>query len=766
MSIAKGFVASRRSVLLGSTVLVASSALPDTASAQDNEFEVAQEFSPSTSVDYRRHNARIIRRNNAANQPGITDIFVSPGRDTHFSKALRRVHAQLDDHNWGLAEQEAFDAMNGALDDAYRNALRHPAVSTTGSSVKTDFEVFDDLADYIGDKAWGPEAKPPPKFKFTNPLGGLAFEGEGLDPPASRMSPPPSFRSGVTAAEMIEIYWGAYLRDVPFTAFASSTGPDLAKGIPQEKATEYRNAVSQARADLEKTGYYSALGGVPENRFMRADLRDTENPGRFGFPGVELGPYLSQFLLSGTPEPGRAARAASARLGVVGFGTLRLSQRQRTVLPDTDYLYTPTTDRSGENWHGVHNGDRSAIGSDAFDFPPEPSGSAPISDREIERAFNDTQLFIRNPRDGANYVHFDKIYQEYLVAACILLAGLPRVGDTQVLANTLNNGQPDEISFLNALVSEFGDVRDQLLNYGNPYRTAKAQVGFATFGLTHIVTLLSEVSTRAHKAGWYHKWGWRRLRPEEFAGRIQVNLSTQRQPSMPARHPISTDIDPARTSVFDLLKSKHRVNSYLLPLAFPEGCPTHPAYPSGHATAAGACVTVLKALFNETYDMTGVDNPIYVPDFTGKFLVPAAEQKVLSVGGELNKLASNITTFREFAGVHWKSDSIQGMLVGEQVALKILIEQTASANMQGSRAGDILPYYRERRNTPLGAPFFRLTLFSGEAIDIVDGKIFRVDDAFDDKQNSVYNPQEDWKRTGDELNFSDLVRLQGFPRYD
>ena len=38
--------------------------------------------------------------------------------------------------------------------------------------------------------------------------------------------------------------------------------------------------------------------------------------------------------------------------------------------------------------------------------------------------------------------------------------------------------------------------------------------------------------------------------------------------------------------------------SYLLPMAYPEGCPTHPAYPAGHATIAGACTTVLKAFFN------------------------------------------------------------------------------------------------------------------------------------------------------------------------
>ena len=36
----------------------------------------------------------------------------------------------------------------------------------------------------------------------------------------------------------------------------------------------------------------------------------------------------------------------------------------------------------------------------------------------------------------------------------------------------------------------------------------------------------------------------------------------------------------------------------LLPVAFQEGSPMHPAYGAGHATVAGACVTILKAFFD------------------------------------------------------------------------------------------------------------------------------------------------------------------------
>ena len=44
-----------------------------------------------------------------------------------------------------------------------------------------------------------------------------------------------------------------------------------------------------------------------------------------------------------------------------------------------------------------------------------------------------------------------------------------------------------------------------------------------------------------------------------------------------------------------------RNGNYFIPLSYPEGCPLHPSYPSGHATAAGAAVTVLKWFFDDSF---------------------------------------------------------------------------------------------------------------------------------------------------------------------
>jgi hypothetical protein len=101
-------------------------------------------------------------------------------------------------------------------------------------------------------------------------------------------------------------------------------------------------------------------------------------------------------------------------------------------------------------------------------------------------------------------------------------------------------------------------------------------------------------------------------------------------------------------------------------MAYPEGCPTHPAYPGGHATISGACVTVLKAYFKETFEIPA---PVQADALGNQLLgYPGA----LTVGGELNKLASNVGYGRDTAGVHWRSDESGALLLGEDVAIRLL----------------------------------------------------------------------------------------------
>jgi len=63
-----------------------------------------------------------------------------------------------------------------------------------------------------------------------------------------------------------------------------------------------------------------------------------------------------------------------------------------------------------------------------------------------------------------------------------------------------------------------------------------------------------------------------------------------------------------------------------------------------------------------------------VTSYTG----PDAEQ--MTVGGELNKLASNVGFGRIFSGIHWRSDVAQGMQLGEAVAISLLRDQAGLYN--------------------------------------------------------------------------------------
>ena len=124
-------------------------------------------------------------------------------------------------------------------------------------------------------------------------------------------------------------------------------------------------------------------------------------------------------------------------------------------------------------------------------------------------------------------------------------------------------------------------------------------------------------------------------------------------------------------------------NSILLPMAFPEGSPMHPTYGAGHATVAGACVTILKAYFDHGQELKvgGQSGKAYVPDTTGQNLTLVdvydrdCRPATLTVEGELNKLAANISIGRDWAGVHYFTDYWESLLMGEQISLGILEEQ-------------------------------------------------------------------------------------------
>jgi len=253
--------------------------------------------------------------------------------------------------------------------------------------------------------------------------------------------------------------------------------------------------------------------------------------------------------------------------------------------------------------------------------------------------FDPVRRYIRNTRDLAQWVHIDVLYQAYFDATLILL-------------------QPPAVGGIGAP-----------LNPGNPYRNSRTQDGFGTFGGPYIMTILTEVATRALKAVWYQKWFvHRHLRPEVFGGRVHRRATAQ------ASYPLHADILNSQA----LSRTFSRFGTGLLPQVYPEGSPLHPSYGAGHATVAGACVTILKALFDESFV---VPDPV-VPNPGGRELhaYRGADAGSLTVGGELNKLASNVATGRNMAGIHWRSDGAESLKLGEAVAISVLRDQRLTFN--------------------------------------------------------------------------------------
>src|SRR6202521_2449268 len=57
--------------------------------------------------------------------------------------------------------------------------------------------------------------------KLANPQAGLAFNLVGPDPARVKLAPPPRFAGAEQGAELVELYWQALLRDVPFAEYDS-----------------------------------------------------------------------------------------------------------------------------------------------------------------------------------------------------------------------------------------------------------------------------------------------------------------------------------------------------------------------------------------------------------------------------------------------------------------------------------------------------------------------------------------------------------------
>jgi len=143
--------------------------------------------------------------------------------------------------------------------------------------------------------------------------------------------------------------------------------------------------------------------------------------------------------------------------------------------------------------------------------------------------------------------------------------------------------------------------------------------------------------------------------------------------------------DVFNSAVLPIIHSTY--GSFLLPQAFPEGAPSHPCYPAGHGTVGGACITAIKFFFDGSQKirplLQAVGSDVMVPGRDGLSLIPYtdADRDSLDINGELVKLGANITFGHGIhAGIHFRSSSMQAMILGEQVALSVLQDQAGGYN--------------------------------------------------------------------------------------
>ena len=449
------------------------------------------------------------------------------------------------------------------------------------------------------------------------PTAGFVYDLEGQDAQAVTMPPAPELGSKELAFEMAEVCELALVRDVPFADFmAGSNNTKLNASIGRlntlYKKYKSENLLSRPRIDDQ--------GKITLQTVFRGSS-----------PGVEVGPYLSQFLLIGSERKKSRFPGLKSSDGKILYGVQQIDQKVAKV-KEVDFMTI------WNEWLCVQNGE----------------------DTLGNQIFLGGQRFITTLCDLTTYVHFDALYQAYL-NACLILLEMKAPFD------------PD-----------FGALSGSS-NYEHFGRSVRRNAnGFALFRGPHILTLVTEVATRALKAVRYQKFNNHlRLRPEALAARLHVVDKIVKK--YPRSGKLLKEMLSSIKAITNVIQKKNANKSILLPMAFPEGSPMHPSYGASNAVVAGACVTILKAFFDTgaVFVNNGVfkrkedgDKLIaYIPATTGTELNPKKAKEPLTLEGELNKLAANISAGRNMAGVHFFSDYYDSLRMGEEIAIGMLEEQ-------------------------------------------------------------------------------------------
>jgi len=301
--------------------------------------------------------------------------YSSEGReDKCFNYRVRTAHAEKI--NVGQQPDNGDATRFTDFSGSYSKASLHDALGVPNAAswlslkhaLKTgEFEDFENII--VGTPGGGPNSK------HNGPQSALALDLEGLDSHATVIPPAPSVTSNITAAEAVEHYWAAVLRDVPFDEYSTNS------------------LVAQAVADMNRLSF---LNGGQNFEYPFPVTPGNLFRGQFvpGDANVQ-GPYISQFMVQPT-----------------SFGAQPLNQQYQTFL----------------------GGSGSEFMTSVSDYQQIQNGGASVG----QLAFDPTFRYIRNGRDLAAYTHVDVLYQAYFTAF-LVLAGIgapPNPGNPYIGSRT------------------------------------------------------------------------------------------------------------------------------------------------------------------------------------------------------------------------------------------------------------------------------------------------------------------------------------------